>query len=184
MGTVEILNFLLSGVGAAFLTIWKNKQEDTRAEREFYLQTISKQAEATKDAREYEGVPITEQSRFIKKKKTWMLFGKDFGYDFESNDSGTYKASTGFHMTRRIIALLSVISLIVLPIILPVFYDASVTFGYIENSWTLLPWVSEVPVVKWITVGDATRNVVITPLMSNVLISVISSFMGNQITKR
>jgi hypothetical protein len=184
MGTIEIANMVFSTLFSSFMTLWKNKQENDRAKEEFYLTTIKEQRQESKDVREYEGVPISEQNRIKTKKKKWTFFGKEFGYEFSSNDSGKYSASTGFHITRRIIALTCVFSIIVLPIVLPVFFDASITYGYIENSWSLLPWVNEVPVIKWITIGDATKNIVITPIMSNIIINIISMFFGNQITKK
>lgn len=186
MGGLEIFNMVFSTLFGSLMTLWKNKQEDVRAEREFYLTTIKEQGKQTKDAREYEGVPVTEQSRIKTKKKTWVLFGKEFGYDFSSNDSGSYRSSTGFHITRRIIALTCVFSIIVLPIILPVFSGESISiaYGYVENSWSILPWVSEVPVVKWVVFGDATKTIVINPIMNNIIISIIGLFMGNQISKK
>jgi hypothetical protein len=184
MGLLEILNFVFSNVFGGLMTIWKNKQEDVRAEREFYLNTIVEQGKQTKDAREYEGVPVTEQSRIKTKKKLWTIFGKEFGYDFSSNDSGSYKASTGFHITRRIIALVCVFSIIVLPVILPVFYDTSIAYGYIENSWSLLPWVNETPVIKWVVFGDGAKTIMLSPLQTNIMISIIGLFFSNQISKR
>ena len=184
MGTLEILNFIFSNVFSGLMTMWKNKQEDQKSEREFYLKTIKEQNKETIGAREYEGIPITEQNRAKSCKRKFYFWNKTFGWESSSNDSGKYKAATGFHLTRRLIALLCVISIIVLPIVLPVFMDASVTFGYIENSRSLLPWVSETPVTKWISVGDATKNIVITPLQTNIMISIIGLFFGNTVTKR
>jgi len=184
MGTLEILNFIFSNVFSSLMTMWKNKQEDQKTEREFYLKTIKEQNKETIGAREYEGIPITEQNRVKASKRKIFIWGKTFGWESSSNDSGKYRASTGFHLTRRLIALLCVISIIVLPIILPVLMDASVTFGYIENSRSLLPWVSDTPVTKWISVGDATKNIVITPLQTNIMISIIGLFFGNTVTKR
>ena len=184
MGTLEIINFVFSNLFAGLMTMWKNKQEDQRSEREFYLHTIKEQGNQTKSARNYKGVPITEQNRIRTYGRKFFVFGKTFGWETDLNDSGKYKSSTGFHITRRIIALLCVISIIVLPIILPVFADASVTFGYIENSRSFLPWVNEAPVTKWLSVGDATKNIVITPLQTNIMISIIGLFFGNTVAKK
>ena len=184
MGSLELFNLIFSTVFGSVMKLWANRQEDNRAEREFYLKTITEQSKEKKDVREYEGVPVTEQNRIKTSARKFYVWGKTFGWESSSNDSGKYKASTGFHITRRIIALSCVFSIIVLPIILPVFYDASVTFGYIENSWSLLPFVNEIPVVKWITIGDATKNIVITPLQTNVIISIISLFFGSEIVKK
>lgn len=184
MGSLELFNLIFSTIFGSIMKLWANKQEDNRAEREFYLNTIKEQGKQKKDVREYEGVPVTEQNRIKKTIRKFYIWGKSFGWEFSSNDSGKYKASTGFHITRRIIALSCVFSIIVLPIILPTFANVSVTFGYIENSWSLLPFVNEVPVVKWITVGDAVKNIIITPLQTNVIISIISLFFGSEIVKK
>ena len=184
MGLLEILNFVFSNVFGGLMTIWKNKQEDVRAEREFYLTTIVEQNKATKEAREYEGVPVTEQSRIKTKNKKWTIFGKEFGYESSSNDSGSYKASTGFHVTRRIIALVCVFSIVVMPIILPVWFDTSIAYGYIENSWCMLPFMDGEPVVKWIVFGDGAKTIMLSPLQTNIMISIIGLFFSNQITKK
>jgi hypothetical protein len=184
MGLLEILNFVFSNVFGGLMTIWKNKQEDVRAEREFYLKTIIEQGNNTKDAREYEGVPVTEQNRIKTKKKKWVLWGKEFGYESSTNDSGNYRASTGFHITRRIIALVCVFAIVVMPMILPVWFDTSVAYGYIEKSWCMLPFVDGEPVIKWIVFGDGVKTIMVSPLQTNIVISIIGLFFSNQIVKK
>lgn len=184
MGSIEIFNLIFSTAFGAIVKLWANKQEDTRAEREFYLTTIAAQSKEKKDVREYEGVPVTEQNRIKKNTRKFYIWGKTFGWESSSNDSGKYKAATGFHITRRIIALACVFSIIVVPMLAPIFWNISFTFGYIENGWSLLPFVDVPPSIKWIIIGDATRNIVITPLQSNVIISIISLFFGSEISKK
>lgn len=184
MGTLEILNLVFSTLFGAVMTLWKNAQEDKREERKYTIDAFKEQVKATTGAREYEGAPITEQSRIKVKKKVWTILDRKFGYEYSSNDSGKYEKSSGFQLTRRFIAIVCVFSIIVLPIVMPTFFDSSVTFGYVENSWSLLPWVQETPVIKWITIGDASKNIVITPVMSNIIINIIGMFFGNQVTKK
>jgi hypothetical protein len=184
MGTLEIINMLASTIFGAFMTMWKNGMDDKKAERENYLKIIKEQREETNAARTFEGVPITEQNRIKTYTRKWVIFGKEFSYYKSSNDSGKYRSETGFHITRRVIALLCVLSIIVLPIVLPVFYDITITFGYVENFRALLPWRDDIPVIKWIVVGNAERNIVITPIMNNIIINIIGMFFGNQISKR
>jgi len=181
---IELGVLVFNTIFGAVITLWKNSQEDRRAERENTLKIASVNNRSTKQAREYEGIPVTEQNRIRKSKKVFKIFGKEFGWESSVNDTGKYKASTGFHITRRIIALTCVFCVIVLPMLLPVFYNITYSYGYIENTWSMLPWVDETPVVKWISFGDGINNVVVTPLMINVMLSIIGLFFGNQITKR
>jgi len=185
MGTIELFNLIFSNVFGALITLWKNKQEDKKSEREFFINTIKEQGKQNKEVREYQGVPVTEQNRIRTNTKKITFWNKVFAWESSSNDSGKYRSSTGFHITRRIIAILCVISIIVLPIILPVFFDASVTFGYIENAKSIFFfWSDETPIIKWITIGNAEKNIVITPVMSNIIIHIIGLFFGNQFCKR
>lgn len=185
MGGIELFNMIFSTLFGSIVTLWKNAQEDKKTEREFYLKTIAEQRSETKDVREYQGVPITEQSRIKSKVKKWILFGKEFGYNFSLNDSGTRQVSTGFHLTRRFLAIVCILAIVVFPIVVPAFWDGIMfTYGYVENSWSILPWVKEVPVIKWITVGAGDNSITLTPLSANIAIMILSLFFGNQLVKR
>lgn len=95
-----------------------------------------------------------------------------------------FKSDKGFHLTRRAIALMVVISVVVVPIIAPIFFDVSVVFGTYATSNGILPWQVGSEHVEWIAVGSASRTFVIPPFVTNICTSIIGFFFGNQICKR
>ena len=78
----------------------------------------------------------------------------------------------GFQWTRRIIAILSVLAIIVLPKVV-------VTVGYTEfkPGFLLIP---EREAMKWI----AFKGLVITPLDTNLVAAIIGMYFGGSLVKR
>lgn len=96
-----------------------------------------------------------------------------------------FEGGAGFHMTRRAIALIVVVSGVLLPVLLPVFYpDITIVIGYYDTAQGLWPWSSTYETINWIAIGSGLRPIVISPVTNNILITIIGMFFGNQITKR
>jgi hypothetical protein len=89
--------------------------------------------------------------------------------------------SNGFHWTRRSIAIMATFAIIVWPKIVPVFWpDMTVSAGYLEFNpgfWFLKDGAEA---VKWVV----TDGLVITPLDTVVMTSILGLFMGSEIVKR
>lgn len=89
--------------------------------------------------------------------------------------------STGFHWTRRTIALLATFFIVCWPKIVPVFWpDMTVTAGYMD--WNPGFWFlkDSGEAIKWVV----TNGVTITPLDTNLMSAVIGLFMGSEVVKR
>jgi hypothetical protein len=96
-----------------------------------------------------------------------------------------FKGDKGFHVTRRAIALIVVLSAITMPIILPAFVpDITIVVGYYDTARGFWPWSSSYETINWIAIGSGLRPIVISPVTNNILITIIGMFFGNQITKR
>jgi hypothetical protein len=96
-----------------------------------------------------------------------------------------FQSSSGFHMTRRAIALIVVIAVVLLPILLPAIYsDITIVIGYYDTTKSIWPWVNTYESIHWIAAGSGTRPIVISPVMNNILITIIGMFFGNQMVKR
>jgi len=96
-----------------------------------------------------------------------------------------YQGSSGFHMTRRAIALIVVIAIVLLPILLPAIYsDITIVIGYYDTTKSIWPWSNTYESIHWIAAGSGTRPIVISPVMNNILITIIGMFFGNQMVKR
>ena len=96
-----------------------------------------------------------------------------------------FQGQAGYHMTRRAIALIVVISAITLPILLPAFIpDITIVIGYYDTARGFWPWSSTYETINWIAIGSGLRPIVISPVTNNILLTVIGMFFGNQITKR
>ena len=86
----------------------------------------------------------------------------------------------GFQWTRRIIAILAVVSIIVLPKVIAMFYpEITVTVGYTEFRPGFL-FIPEKESMKWI----AFHGLVITPLDTNLVSAIIGMYFGGSLVKR
>ena len=86
----------------------------------------------------------------------------------------------GFQWTRRIIAVLSVLSIVVLPKVAVIFFpDLAVTVGYTEFKPGFL-FIPEKESMKWI----AFNGIVITPLDTNLVSAIIGMYFGGSLVKR
>ena len=87
----------------------------------------------------------------------------------------------GFAWTRRIIALVSVLAIVVLPKLVAVFYpDVDVTVGY--TNWRPGFWflVESRERFEWITF----QGLVITQLDTNLVSAIIGMYFGGSLVKR
>ena len=86
----------------------------------------------------------------------------------------------GFQWTRRIIAILAVVSIIVLPKVIAMFYpEITVTVGYTEFRPGFL-FIPEKESMRWI----AFHGLVITPLDTNLVSAIIGMYFGGSLVKR
>ena len=86
----------------------------------------------------------------------------------------------GFQWTRRIIAVLSVLAIVVLPKVAVIFFpDLAVTVGYTEFKPGFL-FIPEKESMKWI----AFNGLVITPLDTNLVSAIIGMYFGGSLVKR
>ena len=86
----------------------------------------------------------------------------------------------GFQWTRRIIAILAVLSIIVLPKIAVIFFpELTVTVGYTEFKPGFL-FIPEKEAMKWV----AFQGMVITPLDTNLVAAIIGMYFGGSLVKR
>lgn len=89
--------------------------------------------------------------------------------------------STGFHWTRRTIAILATFFIVCWPKIVPVFWpEVTVSAGY--TAWNPGFWFFKegAEAVKWVV----TDGLVITPLDTNLMVAIVGLFMGSEIVKR
>ena len=86
----------------------------------------------------------------------------------------------GFQWTRRIIAILAVLSIVVLPKVAVIFFpDLTVTVGYTEFKQGFL-FIPEKEAMKWIEF----TGLVITPLDTNLVAAIICMYFGGSLVKR
>lgn len=109
--------------------------------------------------------------------------------DASQTSAREFQGTKGFHKTRQWIAKVVIACYFVLPLTLP-FISAllglpvTVSIGYFDifQRW---PWSESVEIVKWVTIGqEGGYPIVITPIMNNVVITIIGMFFGNQMVKR
>lgn len=85
----------------------------------------------------------------------------------------------GFRFTRRIIAILCTISIVVLPIVLGALIPAMpIWFGYTEIDPGFWPFTSDVNVVEWVKMD----GIVITPFHTHIFSSIIGMYFGGSLT--
>ena len=86
----------------------------------------------------------------------------------------------GFQWTRRIIAILAVLAIVVLPkVAVILFPDLTITVGYTEFRPGFL-FIPEKEAMKWI----AFQGMVITPLDTNLVAAIIGMYFGGSLVKR
>ena len=86
----------------------------------------------------------------------------------------------GFQWTRRIIAVLAVLSIVVLPKVAVIFFpDLAVTVGYTEFKPGFL-FIPEKEAMRWVEF----YGLVITPLDTNLVAAIIGMYFGGSLVKR
>ena len=83
--------------------------------------------------------------------------------------------------TRRWIALMCVFSIIVVPIVAPIFVDIPIYMGYTETvseGWWI--FASDYDVTKW----QPMTGIVIGPLQSHTIFSIIGLYFGGSLTRK
>ena len=86
----------------------------------------------------------------------------------------------GFQWTRRIIAILAVLSIVVLPKVAVIFFpDLTVTVGYTEFKPGFL-FIPEKEAMRWVEF----YGLVITPLDTNLVAAIVGMYFGGSLVKR
>jgi len=89
-------------------------------------------------------------------------------------------SNEGFQWTRRIIAVLAVLSIVVLPKVAVIFFpDLAVTVGYTEFKPGFL-FIPEKEAMKWVEF----TGLVITPLDTNLVAAIVGMYFGGSLVKR
>ena len=89
-------------------------------------------------------------------------------------------SNEGFQWTRRIIAVLAVLSIVVLPKVAVIFFpDLTVTVGYTEFKPGFL-FIPEKEAMRWVEF----YGLVITPLDTNLVAAIIGMYFGGSLVKR
>jgi hypothetical protein len=88
--------------------------------------------------------------------------------------------NSGFQWTRRIIALTAVFFIIVWPKIVPVFFDVSVFLTWTEFSRGFLFLIEQ----KEMLVDRQFAGVVITPMDTHLMASIIGLYFGGSLVKK
>ena len=125
---------------------------------------------------------IWSQSRKAKEEQQKLLITRgecEMKAKKQSLDHGL--KDKGFAWTRRIIALVSVLAIVVLPKMVAVFYpDVDVTVGY--TNWQPGFWFFKEgrEVFEWITF----KGLVITQLDTNLVSAIIGMYFGGSLVKK
>jgi len=86
----------------------------------------------------------------------------------------------GFQWTRRIIAVLAVLSIVVLPKVAVIFFpDLVVTVGYTQFKPGFL-FIPEKEAMKWVEF----TGLVITPLDTNLVAAIVGMYFGGSLVRR
>lgn len=179
-GLLEAVTLLGSAGMSAYATIAATKAKAQQASFDRLVKTMELNAAATDKAREYNAI----QEGAIKRnhKKKWVLFGHPFWERESTVDDQGHVIGHGFHMTRRIIALLIVFTAFISPSLLPVFFSQlTVAYGYSETVTGI--FTADHTAIKWLILGDGERTLFIPPYVSLSVSSVLGLFFGNQIVK-
>ena len=89
-------------------------------------------------------------------------------------------SNEGFQWTRRIIAILAVLSIVVLPKVAVLFFpDLVISVGYTQFKPGFL-FIPEKEAMKWVEF----TGLVITPLDTNLVAAIIGMYFGGSLVKR
>ena len=96
-----------------------------------------------------------------------------------------YKGNKDYQFTRRTIALSCIFAILILPKIMgflaPIFgWDVAITYGWTHVTSGFWFWSEDVTKITWETVQG---GVVITPLDTHTVSSIIGLYFGNSIVK-
>ena len=123
---------------------------------------------------------IWSQSRKAKAEEQKLLITRG-EFQMKAIKAAREVKDKGFAWTRRIIALVSVLAIVVLPKLVAVFYpDVDVTVGY--TNWKPGFWflVEARERFEWITF----QGLVITQLDTNLVSAIIGMYFGGSLVKR
>ena len=125
---------------------------------------------------------IWSQSRKAKEEQQKLLITRgEFEMKAKKQSLDHGLKDKGFAWTRRIIALVSVLAIVVLPKMVAVFYpDVDVTVGY--TNWQPGFWFFKEgrEVFEWITF----KGLVITQLDTNLVSAIIGMYFGGSLVKK
>ena len=125
---------------------------------------------------------IWSQSRKAKEEQQKLLITRgEFEMKAKKQSLDHGLKDQGFAWTRRIIALVSVLAIVVLPKIVAVYYpDVAVTVGY--TNWNPGFWFFREgrDVFEWITF----QGLVITQLDTNLVSAIIGMYFGGSLVKK
>ena len=125
---------------------------------------------------------IWSQSRKAKEEQQKLLITRgEFEMKAKKQSLDHGLKDKGFAWTRRIIALVSVLAIVVLPKLVAVFYpDVDVTVGY--TNWQPGFWFFKEgrEVFEWITF----KGLVITQLDTNLVSAIIGMYFGGSLVKK
>ena len=89
-------------------------------------------------------------------------------------------SNEGFQWTRRIIAILAVLSIVVLPKVAVLFFpDLVISVGYTQFKPGFL-FIPEKEAMKWVEF----TGLVITPLDTNLVAAIVGMYFGGSLVKR
>ena len=125
---------------------------------------------------------IWSQSRKAKEEQQKLLITRgEFEMKAKKQSLDHGLKDKGFAWTRRIIALVSVLAIVVLPKLVAVFYpDVDVTVGY--TNWQPGFWFFKEgrEIFEWITF----KGLVITQLDTNLVSAIIGMYFGGSLVKK
>ena len=122
---------------------------------------------------------IWGQSIKAKQEEQKMLLARSNNQMKHISEARTYE-NKGFQFTRRIIALTAVFFIIVWPKIVPVFFDVSVFLTWTEFSRGFLFLIEQ----KEMLVDRQYAGVVITPMDTHLMASIIGLYFGGSLVKK
>ena len=122
---------------------------------------------------------IWGQSIKAKQAEQKMLLARG-KFQMEAIEKARKYENEGFQWTRRIIALTAVFFIIVWPKIVPVFFDVSVFLTWTEFSRGFLLLIEQ----KEMLVDRQFAGVVITPMDTQLMASLIGLYFGGSLVKK
>jgi hypothetical protein len=124
-------------------------------------------------------ISMVSQNMKAKQDQYKMLLARG-AFQVEAFKAAREYDNAGFQWTRRIIAILAVLSIIVLPKIAVIFFpELTVTVGYTEFKPGFL-FIPEKEAMKWV----AFNGLIITPLDTNLVAAIIGMYFGGSLVKR